>query len=58
MLVIVVLTAVLVAAVSAHPGHRAPTSPISWDTSEPARVQSANVHSLVGASFHAIHASL
>jgi hypothetical protein len=39
------------------PAHTQPKSEADWTQSAPQSVQSAEVHSLVGTSFHAIHAS-
>ena len=50
--------ALLVLSVSAFPAHTAPKPVMtSWDVVQPENVQAAQVHALVGASFHAIHAS-
>jgi hypothetical protein len=57
MLLIAFLAAVVVVSVSAYPGRTASKTVTSWDrtdTDQP--MQSANVHALVGASFHAVHA--
>jgi hypothetical protein len=58
MLFIAVLAAVLVVSISAFPARTAP-KPMApaWDVSQEESVQSADVHALVGASFHAVHAS-
>lgn len=52
-----VFTAALVVSVSA-PAKTAPEKQAVWtDNFQPESVQSAEVHALVGASFHAIHTS-
>ena len=58
MLLIAVLAAVLAVSVSAFPARTAlkSASP-AWDITPDESVQSADVHALVGASFHAVHAS-
>jgi hypothetical protein len=56
--VIAMLAAVLVVSVSAFPARTAPEYRTqSWDAGTDQNVQSAGVHALVGASFHAVHAS-
>jgi hypothetical protein len=57
MLLIAVLTAVAAVSVSAFPARTATKTEARWDMSQPQTVQSAGVHDMVGASFHAIHAS-
>jgi hypothetical protein len=56
-----VLSAVLVAALgvglSIAGARSAPPAISSWSNDQPQPIQSANVHSLVGSSFHAVHAS-
>jgi hypothetical protein len=56
LLLVAVLVAVLVVSVSAFPARTAPQPVITWDTGQPQSVQSAGVHALVGASFHAVSA--
>jgi hypothetical protein len=52
-----VFTAALVASISA-PARTAPEKQLAWtDNFQPESMQSAQVHALVGSSFHAIHAS-
>jgi|HubBroStandDraft_6_1064221.scaffolds.fasta_scaffold7874839_1 hypothetical protein len=41
---------------SVMPAKTAPRAPIVWDQSQPSTPQSAQIHTLVGSSFHAIHA--
>ena len=58
MLLVAMLIAVLVVSVSAFPARTAPKpAAITWDMAPPQSVQSANVHALVGVSFHAVHAT-
>jgi hypothetical protein len=49
------LVAVFGVCLSVMPAKTAPRVAINWDQSQ--TLQSAGVHDLVGASFHAIHAS-
>jgi hypothetical protein len=56
MLLVAVLIAVLAVSVSAFPARTAPQASVNWDTTQPQSVQSADVHALVGASFHAVSA--
>ena len=51
------LVAVFGVCLSVHPARTATRVAINWDQSQPQTLQSAGVHDLVGASFHAIHAS-
>ena len=44
-------------AVSVHARTEPRVTPASWTVAETQSIQSARVHSLVGSSFHAIHAS-
>ena len=56
--VIAVLVAVVVVSVSAFPARTAPEYPATAsDGSTDQSLQSAGVHAMVGASFHAVHAS-
>jgi hypothetical protein len=56
MLISAVFTAALVVSVSA-PAKTAPETHVAWtDNFQPESMQSAQVHALVGASFHAFHA--
>jgi hypothetical protein len=58
MMILAALVAVLVVSVSAFPGRTQPKiMPVAWQVSEPQPVQNSNVHAMVGASFHAVHAS-
>jgi hypothetical protein len=51
------LVAVFGVCLSVMPARTAPRVTVNWDQSQPQSLQSAEVHDLVGASFHAIHAS-
>ena len=51
------LVAVFGVCLSVLPARTAPRVAINWDQSQPQTLQSAGVHDLVGASFHAVHAS-
>jgi hypothetical protein len=54
------LVAIFGVCVSVLPARTAPRAAINWDQSQPQTLQSlqsAGVHDLVGASFHAAHAS-
>jgi len=57
MILFAVLAAVAVVSVSAFPARTAPKTVIAWNMNQPQSIQSAGVHDMVGASFHAIHAS-
>jgi hypothetical protein len=56
MLLLAALVTVVVVSVSAFPARTAPQAAINWDGAPPQTVQSAGVHALVGASFHAVSA--
>jgi hypothetical protein len=51
------LVAVFGVCLSVMPARTAPRAAINWDQSQPQTLQSAGVHDLVGASFHAAYAS-
>ena len=55
-----VIAAALVAAfgvcLSVIPAKTAPQARINWDQSQPQTLQSAEIHTLMGSSFHVIHA--
>jgi hypothetical protein len=53
MMLVAVLAAVLVVSVSAFPARTAPQTRLVWETAPPQTLQSAGVHAMVGASFHA-----
>jgi hypothetical protein len=58
MMILAVLVAVVVVSISAFPARTSTKVDMAaWDTSQPQPPQSAGVHSMVGASFHAAHAS-
>ena len=51
------LVAVFGVCLSVIPAKTSPHSAMTWQESQPQSMQSAGVHDLVGASFHAVHAS-
>jgi hypothetical protein len=56
MLLLAALVAVVVVSVSAFPARTAPQAALNWESAPPQTVQSADVHALIGASFHAVSA--
>ena len=56
MLLVAALVAVLVVSITAFPARTAPQTLVTWDSAQPQTLQSARVHALVGASFHAVSA--
>jgi len=56
MLLFAAFVAVVAVSVSAFPARTAPQTALNWQSPQPQTVQSADVHALVSASFHAVSA--